>query len=202
MERKIFPSSLYNFLRFANREPVEKKILDCGAGGEFPKLALFKSWDYESFGIDISEEGIEKAREYFKKNEMEVELRKGDMRNIPYDDKSFGYVYSYNSVFHLSKKDSGEAINEMYRVLKNGGLCFVNFISKEDSWYGDGEEVNPGEFIQKESHGEVLHSYYDDEEPDPYFNDFEIIFKQKKKVFINNIPYLPCYIEYIVRKEN
>jgi ubiquinone/menaquinone biosynthesis C-methylase UbiE len=133
---------------------------------------------------------------------MEVELRKGDMRNIPYDDKLFGYVFSYNSIFHLSKKDSGEAIDEMFRVLKNGGLCFVNFISKEDSWYGDGKEVNPGEFIQEESHGKVLHSYFDDEEPDRYFENFEIIFKQKKKVFVNNIPYLPCYIEYIVRKES
>jgi ubiquinone/menaquinone biosynthesis C-methylase UbiE len=109
-------------------------------------------------------------------------------------------VYSYNSIFHLSKADSGIAIDEMFRVLKKGGLLFVNFLSVEDSLYKSGEEVNPGEFLQQEGDNKVIHSFYQDIEPDTYFKDFEIIAKEKMKFLLRKSEYLPCFLNYIVKK--
>ena len=54
MIKKFYPSSLYNFLRFIQNNPVNKKILDCRAGGEDPKFAFFHENDFETYGIDIS----------------------------------------------------------------------------------------------------------------------------------------------------
>jgi hypothetical protein len=46
--KKFYPSSLYDFLRFIKANPVNKKILDCGAGGPNPKLAFFHENGFET----------------------------------------------------------------------------------------------------------------------------------------------------------
>ncbi|MFX1499610.1 MAG: class I SAM-dependent methyltransferase [Promethearchaeota archaeon] len=56
-------------------------------------------------------------------------MQLGDIRNIPFDSNYFGYVYSWNTIFHMSKKDIKKSIGEMILVLKPGGFCFVNFLS-------------------------------------------------------------------------
>jgi ubiquinone/menaquinone biosynthesis C-methylase UbiE len=165
---------------------MEKNILDCGAGGRFPPLALFYQHGYTTYGIDSSHGEIQLARQFLNKHDMKATIIKGDIRDIPFDDHSMSFVYSINTVFHLSKADTAIALKEMERVLSPSGLLFVNFTSVDDLWYGKGQEVGPGEFIQevdwyldivKEGH---VCSYYEDAEPDDYFTDFEIIRKEKR----------------------
>ena len=67
MIRKFYPSSLYTFLRFTQSYPVKKRILDCGAGGPDPKLALFYENGFESYGIDISADQIKEAEDFCQK---------------------------------------------------------------------------------------------------------------------------------------
>ena len=40
----------------------------------------------------------------------------------------------------MNKKDVEIAINEIKRVMIDDGLCYINFLSKEDFRYGQGEE--------------------------------------------------------------
>ncbi|MGC1120504.1 MAG: hypothetical protein WBA22_05365 [Candidatus Methanofastidiosia archaeon] len=49
---------LYAFLRECNASSLEKEVLDCGAGGERPPLALFYEYGYKTLGIDTSDEQI------------------------------------------------------------------------------------------------------------------------------------------------
>ena len=177
---------LYGFLEECNASSLEKEILDCGAGGEKPPLALFYEYGYTTYGIDISCEQVELAHKFCKEHNMELNITKGDMCNIPFKDESFSFVYSVNTVCHLSKKDTAAALEEIERVLKLHGLCFVNFISVDDCWYGRGQEVNKGEFLQEiewypgiVQEGHVC-SYYEDNEPDTYFRHFEIFRKEKR----------------------
>lgn len=200
--KNFYPSSLYNFLRFANSNQLEKKILDCGAGGWSPKLAFFHENGFDTYGIDISDESIEYSNDFCEEHGINLNIMKADMRKIPFNSNFFSFVYSYNSIFHLSKVDSGIAIKEMYRVLRKGGLCYINFLSKEDKHFGNGIEENPGEFITKEGNEKYLHSYYDDDEPDKYFVDFEIIYKEKRLILKGNYfnTGRTCILDYIVRK--
>jgi SAM-dependent methyltransferase len=182
--------------------PSEKKILDCGAGGYDPKLAFFLENGFEVYGIDISDDQINDSKEYCIKNNVELNIIKGDMMKIPFESNYFGFVYSYNSIFHLSKKESGIAINEMCRVLKEGGLMYLNFLSADDKWYNKSEESKPGEIITKEGDELYLHSYDDDDEPDKYFEKFEIIHKEKTHIQIGNYYNTgrTCILEYIIKK--
>jgi SAM-dependent methyltransferase len=203
MIEKVYPPSLYNYLWYIRSNPTGNRILDCGAGGYDPKLAFFLENGFEVYGIDISDEQIKDSEEYSKKNNINLNIIKGDMRKIPFDSGFFDYVYSYNSIFHLTKKDTPVAIDEMHRVLKKGGLCYLNLLSVDDKWYKEGEEINPGEVITREGDEEYFHSYHEDNGPDSYFDEFEIIYKEKIHIPIGKYynTERTCILEYITRKK-
>ena len=52
---------LYKFLRRCNTTSLQKEILDCGAGGKDPPLALFYQYGYQTYGIEIAEEALSEA---------------------------------------------------------------------------------------------------------------------------------------------
>ncbi|MHA2397931.1 MAG: class I SAM-dependent methyltransferase [Promethearchaeota archaeon] len=203
MIKRFYPSSLYNFLRFAESNPVRKRILDCGAGGSDPKLALFHANGFESYGIDISDDQIKEAEEYCKKNKIKLNIIKADMKEIPFESNFFGYVYSYLSLVHLSKTETRIAINEMYRVLMKGGICYLNFLSKDDENFDKTKETNPGEIIDKHGEREYVHSYYEDEEPDEFFTNFEILYKEKRIILKGKYfnTGRTSILDYIVKKK-
>ena len=65
----------------------------------------------------------QEAIDYAKQHKLELPMRIGDMRSLPFEDNYFGYVYSWNTIFHMTKLDIKKGVNEMIRVLKPGGLC-------------------------------------------------------------------------------
>ncbi|MHA2233005.1 MAG: class I SAM-dependent methyltransferase [Candidatus Hodarchaeales archaeon] len=155
---------LYGFLKVCNTSPLEKEILDCGAGGQNPPLALFYEYGYKTHGIDIS---------------------KGDIRNIPFEDESLSFVYSINTIGHHTKADIAIAMKEIERILKPKGLSYVNFGSIDRPMPGIGREIRKGEWMKVRDDGsESYHSYYEDDEPDSYFDSFEIIRKEKRIIDI------------------
>jgi ubiquinone/menaquinone biosynthesis C-methylase UbiE len=169
-----FPTLTHAFMNIVRDRPIEKKILDCGAGGGRPPTALFSYYGYETHGIDIHNERLRMAEDFCKENDIEVQFRQGDMRDLPYEDNSFGLVFSYNTICHLSKIDTKVAMDEMVRVLILEGFLFVNFLSVEDFRYGRGTEIAPNEFLDR-----ARHTFFEDDEPDFFFEDTEIQWKLK-----------------------
>jgi ubiquinone/menaquinone biosynthesis C-methylase UbiE len=184
MSKPIYPSPLYTYLNLiiasqpTGDPPIPKKILDCAAGGSKPPLGLFYEHGFETWGIDVSAEQVQKAQVFGNNHGFDLKIRLGDMRSIPFEGGFFDAVYEFYSLCHLSKIDTQVAIQEMNRVLKPGGLCFVGFMSCH-SWPIAGREIAPGEFKLIEGEREVIHSVFEDEEPDAYFDGFQIIQKQK-----------------------
>lgn len=203
MTRKFYPHSIYNFLRLADLNSSKKRVLDCGAGGSDPKLAIFNEYGYEVHGIDIDDDQIKDAQEFADKQGIKLNIIKGDMCEIPFENEYFGFVFSYLSMVHLTKKDIGIAIDEIYRVLQKGGLCYINFLSKEDEKYLKNEGSSSGEIHTGHGDREELHSYFDDHEPDKYFDHFDIIYKAKIQHFKGKYHNTgrTCILDYISRKK-
>jgi len=87
----------------------------------------------------------------------------------------------------MPKVEVGIALKEMIRVLKPGGLLFVNLPSVDCASFGEGEKVGDGEFQQVESDGtKIVHSFFGDDEADTYFADLSILSKKKWKLSINH----------------
>jgi SAM-dependent methyltransferase len=83
---------------------------------------------------------------------------------------------------HLSKRDTALAVNEMYRVLKRGGLCFLGVIST-DSWPKSffGQEREPGEYWMREHSDELTrHSMFSDREANNLVSAWEIVSQEKR----------------------
>ena len=135
---------------------------------------MFKYHGYETCGIDIDEKRLKMAEDFCKQQGIDVDFRLGDMRELDFANDSFGSVFSYNTICHLSREDTAIAMKEMIRVLKPGGHLFVNFLSTDDFRHGLGEEVARNEFVHV-----ALHTFFEDEEPEGFFEGAEITWKLK-----------------------
>jgi len=197
---------LYRFLRLCNNSGLERKVLDCGAGGVQPPLYLFSQYGYQTFGIDINKVAIKNAEDFCQINSLNVDLniKLGDMREIVYEDDSFSFVYSFNTINHLTKKDIIKAMKEIERVLVPNGLCYVNFGS-DDSELGDrGEKIGEGEYLMPIGGNlTAQHSFHTDDEADIYFKNFELLHKEKSHLYgyeKGQLQYILGKIEYIGKK--
>ena len=72
-------------------------------------------------GIDISEYAVANSHE-----QVRHLLKVGDAQKLPYDDNSFDYVISINTVHNLNKNNCGQALREIQRVAKNGAFVTVD----------------------------------------------------------------------------
>ena len=102
--------------------------------------------------------------------------------------------------------DESTVISGLKEALEIGTRNAVDFLSVDDGEYGKGEALDPvnspGEYLQKEHGGEVIHSYYEDGEPDNYFTVTKILLKIKNTMMVHHEGeiYHPAFTEYIVQK--
>ena len=194
-------TSLYRFLWYCNQVKLPKLVLDCGAGGKLPPLYVFHQEGYRTHGIDISPEGIALANAFEEAHGMELNIKEGDMRRLLFSNSFFSFLYSYNSIFHLNKEDTERAVEEFKRVTCKQGLIYVNFLSVEDFLYGQGEDVGNGSYLQDEGDDMVIHTFYEDDEPDELFEPCTILYKEKRIVdrMFGDEKVRQVFLEYIVR---
>lgn len=97
------------------------KILDIGCGKGFLLYEFTQVVPgVEVTGIDISQYGIEHAKE-----EIKSHLRVGNCTNLPWEDKTFDFVYSINTFHNLTIDELEKAVREMERVSKKLKWCCV-----------------------------------------------------------------------------
>jgi SAM-dependent methyltransferase len=205
MSNVIYHGPNYKFLFYIKHfgKDLGNKILDCGAGGITPPLGLFYEHGFETYGIEISDEQIKLAEKFSKEHKMKLNIIKGDIRELPYDNEFFDYAFSYNTIFHLTKKDIKKMIGEVKRILKKGGLFFVNFMTPEDKYYGEGKEISKGEFVLVDDEGQERYRVFLElDEVKEYFSDFEIILLENRHIRLPTIwkDYEASYIDCIVKK--
>jgi SAM-dependent methyltransferase len=194
----IWATPLYEFLRQCNASLLEKRVLDCGAGGSKPPLSLFHQFGYETCGVEIATEALDEASRFCRENDMPLNILRGDMRRIHFASESFSFVYSYNAIFFMTKPGIAQAMREIERVLRPEGLVYVNFVSVDEPDSGPFCETAPARDLLKSER----FAQHEDNEADAYFEAFEILRKEKRfeeKVHGSG-RLLQVYIEYIARK--
>jgi ubiquinone/menaquinone biosynthesis C-methylase UbiE len=118
--------------------------LGCGAGRH---LVFLSDLDFICYGIDIAFAGLEVAKTWLISEGFEVRLSQGEMHLLPYASCSFDAVVCLYVIYHGTVEKIKNALDEIYRVLKPGGLSLLTFISDQHHRYGKGREIESNTFI-------------------------------------------------------
>lgn len=104
------------------------KVLDIGCGKAFLLYDITQAVPgIEVAGIDISAYAIEHAIEDVKPN-----LQVTHAKELPFEDNSFDFVYSVNTLHNLHNYDLNQALREMERVGKNHKYLVVESYRNEE----------------------------------------------------------------------
>jgi SAM-dependent methyltransferase len=74
-------------------------------------------------GIDLSPEMVERARQL----NPGVEFCRGDMRSLDVPDEAWAGIAAFYAIVNLPPADVAQAMREMWRVLRPGGLLLLSF---------------------------------------------------------------------------
>ncbi len=108
------------------------RVLDVGCGKAFLLYDLTQAVPgLEVAGLDVSKHGIATAKE-----EMRPYLQVGHARELPYPDKHFDLVISFNTIHNLYINDLFSALKEIQRVSKGKGYIVT------EGYRNEREKVN------------------------------------------------------------
>lgn len=104
-----------------------KKVLEIGIGLGADHQCFAESGAILT-GIDLTARAVELTRLRFEKLGLESKLAVGDAENLIWGDGSFDIVYSWGVIHH--SPDTQKAVDEIYRVLRPGGVSKVMIYHK------------------------------------------------------------------------
>ncbi len=110
------------------------RVLDDGCGSGRYTLALKDLGCAHVTGVDISENSIAFATG-MNPFGSDVAFRQASVLELPFPDKSFDLVFS-NGVLHHTR-DTRKGLDEIYRVLKTGGACWLYLYGGKHSFFWD-----------------------------------------------------------------
>jgi len=83
-----------------------------------------------SFGVDISQPTINRARTAFAPASGPLHAAAADVRDLPFRDASFDAVYSMGTIEHFDETE--QAVKEIVRVLRTGGSAIIGVPNRHD----------------------------------------------------------------------
>jgi SAM-dependent methyltransferase len=127
--------------------PKTGKVLDLGAG-QGQDSRFFAEHGYTVVSTDLEESALALSRSKLTHELAEaIRIQPVDLREeLPFENASFDVVYAHLSLHYFDTNTTARAFDEIYRVLKPGGVFafFVN--STSDPEYGTGEQLEPDYF--------------------------------------------------------
>lgn len=113
-----------NFFKFSADDRKKIRILEIGCGSGANLWMLAKE-GFEVYGLDSSQTGIDLATRHLEdKWGVRAVLSQGSFTKLPYEDEYFDAVVDVVSLQHLTVEDCHQALDEVSRVLKKGGVFF------------------------------------------------------------------------------
>ena len=167
--------AVVSFFTLLKKKNKKGRFLDlgCGAGRHLIYMANRR---FEAHGADISETGLNLAKERLRRRGLEGYILKCDMNQLPYVDSCFDVVVCLYTIYHQKLKRIQETISEIRRVLRKEGFLLLNFQSKRSSRYGKGEKVEEDTFIQQNGPEKgVTHHFTDKEEIMEFLKIFKTV---------------------------
>jgi tellurite methyltransferase len=138
--------------------------IGCGAGRHALYLAR---QGFRLSALDASEASLAVTGRAAADAGLEIDLQLADFTALPFPDDSFDYALAWNVIYHGDGDVVRQALAEIRRILKPGGIFQGTMISKRHTRFGQGTEIRPNTFVLMD----------DEEKSHPHFycNDRELI---------------------------
>ena len=166
--------SYYLINRWQKQRKKDFHDLGCGLGRH---TIQFAKAGFNTAGFDLSEESIRRTAEYAKAEKLDITLKVGDMLELPYPDASFDCILCRNVISHTDTAGMRQIVEELKRVLRPEGECYLTLGSKETWGYKqDWPVVDENTKIRIEDGPEngIPHFYADYDLIQELFKDFKI----------------------------
>lgn len=154
-----------------------KNVLDLGAGLGRHSI-FFAQQGFKVSAIDISDYGVNYLKEWAKKENLDIDIKLGDMISLPYADNYFDCVFAYHSISHTDTDGTKKIISEIERVLKQGGEVYTSMCSKESFEFAKAgyPKIDENTVLNKEDgpDKDVPHFYANREDILDLFQNFDI----------------------------
>lgn len=131
----LLPKRLRIPLDIANVQ-AHHRVLDIGCGrGEVAlhcaqRGALVWSIDYAAAAIELAEEALAHVESSMR---TRIKLMQADARALPFDNESMDVAFMLDVVEHLTPPELDQALQEVWRVLRPGGILIVH--TMPNLWY-------------------------------------------------------------------
>lgn len=191
-----FESILHFLLTTHSRKPNPLVVdLGCGIGTAFPTLEACTD---QTIAVDINAQALQSAA---KASNYSPALVHGDMRQLALRDGSADIVLAINSILMESREDNVQALAEIERVLKPGGIAVLMLPSYEAITnlrrlrVAEADEHGGDEYARRVAHAfdhlrqpdELTASYADDGVTRQYFHSRETIRRELASVDLDLI---------------
>jgi len=108
-------------------------------------------------GLDFSEETINHLKKWQEENGYNLKFITGDVKNLPYDDNSLSGYLSFGVIEHF-KEGPKKVLDEVYRVLKPGGIAIITTPNKSWNVIKNRIKRKSKDFIKKIIGREIVHN--------------------------------------------
>lgn len=104
------------------------RIVDLGCGNG---RNLIPFQNFICYGVDFSQNMLNKAVLISEKYNLDIQLRKASLDKLPFKDNFFDYALMLASLHHLETKEKRlSSLKEVYRILKNNGIALITVWNK------------------------------------------------------------------------
>lgn len=136
-----------------------RNALDIGFGsGRHLKLLL--DYNFKTFGTDYSEDCLNIAKGNLGDNPLLKGLYNDSFEKLNFEEEYFDVVFFWGVAFLRPLNEMVKDLKFIYNLTKKGGKVIINFRTKEDDLYGNGEEIARDTFILDAKYPEYENMVY------------------------------------------
>lgn len=153
------------------------KVLDLGCGIGRNAIYLAKM-GFSVSAFDLSEDGLAQLQKEAQRENLNVDIKRGDMLTLPYETGYFDCLLAFHSIYHTDYAGLVTVLSEMRRVTKKGGQLLVTFNSKESAAWTLFSDRRINEYTLYKTEGpevDVPHTYVEYADVLNLMKKFEIL---------------------------
>lgn len=104
---------------------TDKTVLDIACGYGYGSFLIYTVTGLDVVGLDVDTHTIKFSKEKYR-HYKHIVFKKGNIASISYRENSFDFAVCLETLEHLTPEKSRQAVKELYRVLKPGGILIAS----------------------------------------------------------------------------